>query len=71
MRSYTMGVRPEHRTISREQRQMPGTASHVHVEKLGGETLAYVNAAHEKEIRVSKAKALHMDAIMSWHEPPV
>ena len=69
MQSHTMGARPEHLTISREQRQLPGTVSHV--EKLGGETLVYLNAAHEKEIRVSKAKDWHMDAIISWREPAV
>ncbi|WP_309667944.1 sn-glycerol-3-phosphate ABC transporter ATP-binding protein UgpC [Tabrizicola sp.] len=41
MRSDTMGVRPEHITIAREPGQMPGRVSHV--EKLGGETLVYVN----------------------------
>ena len=45
MRSDTMGVRPEHLTISRDHGQMPGTVSHV--EKLGGETLVYVNAADQ------------------------
>ena len=45
MRSDTMGVRPEHLTISREQGQMTGTVSHV--EKLGGETLVYVNVADQ------------------------
>jgi multiple sugar transport system ATP-binding protein len=43
MRSETMGVRPEHITISREKGQLPGTVSHV--EKLGGETLVYANVA--------------------------
>ena len=69
MRSHTMGARPEHLTNSRDHGQMPGTVSHV--EKLGAETLVYANAAHEKLIRVSKAKAWHMDAIISWREPPV
>ena len=41
MRSDTMGVRPEHIAIARDPGQMPGTVSHV--EKLGGETLVYVN----------------------------
>ena len=45
MRSDTMGARPEHLTISREQGQMAGTVSHV--EKLGGETLVYVNVADQ------------------------
>ena len=45
MRSDTMGVRPEHLTICREQGQMTGTVSHV--EKLGGETLVYVNVADQ------------------------
>jgi multiple sugar transport system ATP-binding protein len=43
MRSDTMGVRPEHIAISREAGQIEGTVSHV--EKLGGETLVYVNTA--------------------------
>ncbi len=43
LRSETMGVRPEHITISREKGQLPGTVSHV--EKLGGETLVYANVA--------------------------
>ena len=43
MRSDTMGVRPEHIAISRGAGQIEGTVSHV--EKLGGETLVYVNTA--------------------------
>jgi multiple sugar transport system ATP-binding protein len=43
MRPDTMGVRPEHIAISRESGQIEGTVSHV--EKLGGETLVYVNTA--------------------------
>jgi multiple sugar transport system ATP-binding protein len=41
MRSDTMGVRPEHLAIARDTGQIAGTVSHV--EKLGGETLVYVN----------------------------
>ena len=41
MRSDTMGVRPEHIALSRDSGQIAGTVSHV--EKLGGETLVYVN----------------------------
>jgi multiple sugar transport system ATP-binding protein len=41
MRSDTMGVRPEHLALSRDSGQIAGTVSHV--EKLGGETLVYVN----------------------------
>ena len=41
MRSDTMGVRPEHIAVSRDAGQIAGTVSHV--EKLGGETLVYVN----------------------------
>jgi multiple sugar transport system ATP-binding protein len=41
MRSETMGVRPEHVGIERGAGQIAGTVSHV--EKLGGETLVYVN----------------------------
>jgi multiple sugar transport system ATP-binding protein len=43
MLSDTMGVRPEHIAISRDAGQIEGTVSHV--EKLGGETLVYVNTA--------------------------
>ena len=43
MRSDPMGVRPEHIAISRDAGQIEGTVSHV--EKLGGETLVYVNTA--------------------------
>ena len=41
MRAETMGVRPEHMAIARDTGQMAGTVSHI--EKLGGETLVYVN----------------------------
>ncbi len=41
MRSHSMGIRPEHLAITREPGQIAGTVSHV--EKLGGETLVYVN----------------------------
>ncbi len=41
LRSDTMGVRPEHIALSRDSGQIAGTVSHV--EKLGGETLVYVN----------------------------
>ena len=41
MRSDTMGVRPEHIGIVADGGQIAGTVSHV--EKLGGETLVYVN----------------------------
>ena len=41
MRSETMGVRPEHLAIARDRGQIGGTVTHV--EKLGGETLVYVN----------------------------
>jgi len=41
MRSDTMGGRPEHIALSRDSGQIAGTVSHV--EKLGGETLVYVN----------------------------
>jgi multiple sugar transport system ATP-binding protein len=41
MRSDTMGIRPEHIAIARDRGQIAGTVSHV--EKLGGETLVYVN----------------------------
>ncbi len=43
LRSETVGIRPEHMAISRDAGQIAGTVSHV--EKLGGETLVYVNTA--------------------------
>ncbi len=43
MRSQTMGVRPEHISVARDAGQIGGTVSHV--EKLGGETLVYVNTS--------------------------
>ena len=39
----TLGVRPEHLQVSRKGGMIEGQVSHV--EKLGGETLAYVNSA--------------------------
>jgi multiple sugar transport system ATP-binding protein len=50
MRSDTMGVRPEHIAISRDAGQIEGTVSHV--EKLGGETLVYVNTAAQGMLTV-------------------
>jgi multiple sugar transport system ATP-binding protein len=41
LRSDRMGVRPEHLALSRDAGQIAGTVSHI--EKLGGETLVYVN----------------------------
>ena len=41
LRSDTLGIRPEHLEISRASGQIAGRVSHV--EKLGGETLVYVN----------------------------
>ena len=41
LRGHSLGIRPEHLAISREAGQIAGTVSHV--EKLGGETLVYVN----------------------------
>ena len=41
LRSDTLGIRPEHLEISRTSGQIAGRVSHV--EKLGGETLVYVN----------------------------
>jgi multiple sugar transport system ATP-binding protein len=38
----TLGIRPEHLAISREEGRIPGTISHV--EHLGGETNVYINA---------------------------
>jgi multiple sugar transport system ATP-binding protein len=39
-RADTVGIRPEHLVISRNEGAIPGTVSHV--EKLGGETVVYV-----------------------------
>ncbi len=50
MRSETMGVRPEHVGISRGAGQIAGTVSHV--EKLGGETLVYVNTVEQGMLTV-------------------
>ncbi len=52
LRSATVGVRPEHIEISRVSGQMAGTVSHV--EKLGGETLIYVNVAGQGLMTVRK-----------------
>jgi multiple sugar transport system ATP-binding protein len=41
-RCETMGIRPEHLSLSREAGSFPGRVSHV--EKLGGETLVYVRS---------------------------
>ena len=38
--AHTLGIRPEHVAISRDKGSLPGRISHV--EKLGGETLVYV-----------------------------
>jgi multiple sugar transport system ATP-binding protein len=40
VRGDTLGIRPEHLSIDRTTGQIPGIVSHV--EKLGGETLVYV-----------------------------
>ena len=50
MRSETMGVRPEHIAISRDTGQIKATVSHV--EKLGGETLVYVNTPKQGGLTV-------------------
>ncbi|GLS86192.1 sugar ABC transporter ATP-binding protein [Cypionkella aquatica] len=75
MRSDTMGVRPEHLALSREAGQMPGTVSHV--EKLGGETLVYVNAEAqglltvrlfgEHNFNVGEAVHITPDASRAFH----
>ncbi len=75
MRSETMGVRPEHIAISRTSGQMPGTVSHV--EKLGGETLVYVNVPGqglltirlfgEHDFSVDETVQLTPDASRAFH----
>ena len=75
MRSDTMGVRPEHIAISREAGQIEGTVSHV--EKLGGETLVYVNTAAqglltvrlfgEHDYAVDEAAFLTPDQARAFH----
>ena len=75
MRSDTMGVRPEHIAISRESGQIEGTVSHV--EKLGGETLVYVNTAAqglltvrlfgEHDYAVDEAAFLTPDQARAFH----
>jgi multiple sugar transport system ATP-binding protein len=52
LRSATVGVRPEHIEISRSSGQMQGTVSHV--EKLGGETLVYVNVPGQGLLTIRK-----------------
>ncbi len=75
MRSETMGVRPEHIAISREGGQIRGTVSHV--EKLGGETLVYVNTPDqglltvrlfgEHDFEVGEAVGLTPDQGRAFH----
>ncbi|MGB8813248.1 MAG: ATP-binding cassette domain-containing protein [Paracoccaceae bacterium] len=75
IRSETMGVRPEHIVISREAGQIPGTVSHV--EKLGGETLVYVNTSDqglltvrlfgEHSFRVDEGVYVTPDASRAFH----
>ena len=75
MRSDTMGVRPEHIGLSRDAGQIAGTVSHV--EKLGGETLVYVNTPEqglltvrlfgEHDYRVDEAVFVTPDAARAFH----
>jgi multiple sugar transport system ATP-binding protein len=75
MRSETVGIRPEHLAITRGAGQLPGTVSHV--EKLGGETLVYVNTeGHglltvrlfgEHDYGVGEAVGLTPDAARAFH----
>ncbi|EEW26526.1 ABC transporter ATP-binding protein [Rhodobacter ferrooxidans] len=75
MRSATMGVRPEHLAISRTAGQIEGTVSHV--EKLGGETLVYINTATqglltvrlfgEHDYRVDETVQLTPEAARAFH----
>jgi multiple sugar transport system ATP-binding protein len=75
MRSDTMGVRPEHIEIVRSGGQIAGTVSHV--EKLGGETLVYLNTAGqglltvrlfgEHDFGVGEAVGLIPDQTRAFH----
>jgi multiple sugar transport system ATP-binding protein len=75
MRSDTMGVRPEHLAIARDAGQIAGTVSHV--EKLGGETLVYVNTPEqglltvrlfgEHDYSVDETVHLTPDATRTFH----
>jgi multiple sugar transport system ATP-binding protein len=70
-----MGVRPEHVGIGRGAGQIAGTVSHV--EKLGGETLVYVNTEGqglltvrlfgEHDFGVGEAVGLTPDQARAFH----
>ena len=74
-RGETMGIRPEHLTISRDSGTIPGTVSHV--EKLGGETLVYartdphglltVRLFGEHDYAVDEPVHLTPDATRAFH----
>jgi multiple sugar transport system ATP-binding protein len=78
MRSDTIGVRPEHIGIVRSGGQIAGTVSHV--EKLGGETLVYVNTEGqglltvrlfgEHDFGVGEAVGLTPDQSRAFHFDP-
>ena len=75
LRSDTLGIRPEHLAISKASGQIAGRVSHV--EKLGGETLVYVNAEAqglltvrlfgEHDFAVEEAVHLSPDQARAFH----
>ncbi|MDZ4096299.1 MAG: TOBE domain-containing protein, partial [Paracoccaceae bacterium] len=75
LRSDIMGIRPEHLGISRDAGQISGMVSHV--EKLGGETLVYVQTeSHglltvrlfgEHDYAVDEVAHLTPDATRAFH----
>jgi multiple sugar transport system ATP-binding protein len=75
LQSDTLGIRPEHLRLSRGAGQIPGRVSHV--EKLGGETLVYVNTdTHglltvrlfgEHQYEVDEAVGLEIDQSRAFH----
>ena len=75
LRSDTLGIRPEHLEISRASGQIAGRVSHV--EKLGGETLVYVNSDDhglltvrlfgEQDYAVDEAVGMRLDPSRLFH----
>lgn len=71
----SLGIRPEHLTISRDQGPIEGTVSHI--EKLGSETLVYVHAEPhdlltvrlfgEHDFAVNEAVRLAPDPARTFH----
>ncbi|PZQ97628.1 MAG: sugar ABC transporter ATP-binding protein [Cereibacter sphaeroides] len=74
-RSETLGIRPEHLGLSRNEGRIPGIVSHV--EKLGGETLVYANAGEhglltvrlfgEHDYNVGERVQLTLDELRAFH----